>query len=818
MLGFWTLSALSFAAWAGTSNGASETTAPALKPDAQDVAVPSRRYDILALDLDLALDFPKRRIGGTATYTVQQLSDGEFVLDQVALNIQDVTVDGEAAAWRTPGDRLVVEMPERLVRKGQAVVAITYDAQPRTGLHFRDTGKGSPDDYPEVWTQGQKNDNRYWFPAWDHPNDRFEYTGRVTGPPGWKMHTNSGVNLPSYLVMMAGGPYKELGDKRNRIWVGPNASPKGMQDVWAPVPDMMEHFEERTGVPYPWDGYLQVFVQRFMYGGMENTSATINTNTVITPERVVATRTFVQSLIAHELAHQWFGDWLTCRSWRDLWLNEGFATFFQDDWLARRDGEERGAFEALQNFAWSKNERALAGRFFHGEGAAANHNVYAKGSSVLQMLKVMLGEETFWDGIRIYTRGNPKSLVRTIDLQSAMEQASGAELDWFFQQWVELPYVPKLTVQERYSDGELTITVTQDVSDQRPRYTIPFSVEVGGADGATLHTGLLDDAKTQLRIPLESAPTYVAFDPKAGILHTLTHEQDPEAWAAQLGSQHPAAVFRALRALAETDHHEPVLNVLQDRERHFLIRAEAAQTLGKQRRMAELRAFSADKHDEVRRSVVRALGQGLNATDLPLLERRLRSDANADVRIAALQAISQLSKKRGVQMARRSLGHRDGTMVATAAGILGGHGELEDVGRLISFEVRKRARNAGFRAAARIIQRADEGASQDAAMGRMTTVLIGLLDDLDVRTRQTAVSLLGSVGDRTAIPHLEAFRRVETVQGLSEQARKSVQSIRGRQDKAEPLAEENAHEARMKALEERIDELEDKVKAYEAKQ
>ena len=91
------------------------------------------------------------------------------------------------------------------------------------------------------------------------------------------------------------------------------------------------------------------------------------------------------------------------------------------------------------------------------------------------------------------------------------------------------------------------------------------------------------------------------------------------------------------------------------------------------------------------------------------------------------QAINQLSKKRGVQMARRSLGHRDGTMVATAAGILGGHGELEDVGRLISFEVRKRARNAGFRAAARIIQRADEGASQDAAMARMTTVLIGLL-------------------------------------------------------------------------------------------
>ena len=273
-----------------------------------------------------------------------------------------------------------------------------------------------------------------------------------------------------------------------------------MQDVWAPVPDMMEHFEERTGVPYPWDGYLQVFVQRFMYGGMENTSATINTNTVITPERVVATRTFVQSLIAHELAHQWFGDWLTCRSWRDLWLNEGFATFFQDDWLARRDGEARGPSRRCRVFCVEPERARARWTVLPWRGGGGQPQRLLQGSSVLQMLKVMLGEGDLLGRHSHLHARNPKSLVRTIDLQSAMEQASGAELDWFFQQWVELPYVPKLTVQERYSEGELTITVTQAVSDQRPRYTIPFSVEVGGADGATLHTGLLDDRKTQLRI------------------------------------------------------------------------------------------------------------------------------------------------------------------------------------------------------------------------------------------------------------------------------------------------------------------------------
>jgi len=802
MIGSWIL-------WGGLS---AATAAPAaLVPDALDRDVPRRSYDILALHLDLALDVPNRGIGGVAKYTVSQLSKGDFRLDQVALNIESVTVDGESAVHRTPGNSLVIEMPDRLVRGGQAEVAIAYSATPRTGLHFREGT--APDRFSEVWTQGQKNDNRYWFPACDHPNDRFEYTGTVTGPKDWKIKTNSGMNVPSYLIMIAGGPYKEMGGPEHRVWASPYASSSGMKKVWEPIPDMMEHFAERTGVVYPWGEFLQVFVQRFMYGGMENTAAVINSDGVILPGDILQTQDRIQSLVAHELAHQWYGDYLTCRSWRDLWLNEGFASFFADDWMTRRDGPERWAYAVLRYQRWSQTERSLAGRFFHGEDAADSYNVYSKGAMVLQMLRVMLGEEVFWEGIRHYTTTHAKSLVRTHDLRESMEQVSGRELGWFFQQWVELPHVPRLTLSSKWSDGTLTVTLRQSVTEDRPRYTIPFAIEVG-VDGHPQHTGVLTDAKMQLQIPLEEEPSYIAFDPGGGILAKLEHEQSDESWTAQLASPSPVAVFRAITALGETDVAEPLAAVLTDETGHFLVRAAAAQALGKQRRTDLLMPHVRDSSDRVRKTVISALGSGTDGSALPALERAFRSDKNPDVKTAALYAIETLSPNRSVTLARSVLGHSHASLVRAAADVLSSNGNLSDVDRLRSMNVRRSIRASGIREASSIIRRLHDQDGSTGASERLTATAVGMLDDLDLRARQSAVRVLDDVGTVAAIPHLEAFRRLETVESLAKSAQEAVKSIRSRDGKIEALAEENSTEATLEDLETRIDELESEFKSW----
>ncbi|MEC8191792.1 MAG: M1 family metallopeptidase [Myxococcota bacterium] len=789
--------------WAGL--GLANGAPAALVPDGLDRDVPRRHFDIVALHLDLALDIPNRGIGGTAKYTLERLGDGDFVLDQVALDIESVSVDGEAALHRTPGNKLIIEMPKRIVRGGQADVTIRYSARPRKGLHFRE--RRAPDKYAEVWTQGQKNDNRYWFPAWDHPNDRFEYTGSVSGPDDWKITTNSGNNVPSYLIMIAGGPYKEVGGPNNRVWVGPDTPMAAIENVWKPVPDMMEHFTERTGVAYPWSEYLQVFVQRFMYGGMENTAATINTDAVLTTDDVLQTQDFIQSLVAHELAHQWYGDYLTCRSWRDLWLNEGFATFFAADWMARRDGPERWAHSMLRYQRWSQYEESLAGRFFHGEDAPDNANVYSKGATVLQMLRVMLGEAVFWEGIRHYTKTHARSLVRTHDLQESMEAVSGRELGWFFQQWVELPHVPRVTVSTRWADGVLTVTVRQKTSEERPRYTIPFEVEIGG-DGGGIHAAVLRDEKLQIQIPLETAPPYVAFDPKAGVLAELEYEQEPEAWTAQLQSDSPAAVFRAIEALSETDHSEPLAALLADTTAHPLVRSEAAEALGEQRRTDLLLAHADDGHARVRRAVILALGRGTDGTAMTVLERAFIGDRNPDVRAAALDSIESLAKTRSVTLARSAVRSSNAAIANTGARVLGKHGELADIDSLRSMRMRRSTRMGGMRAAAKIVRRLHDQSGSDRAAEQLTGTLVGLLTDLDIRARQAAVRLLDEVGTNSAIADLEAFRREETVASLSRSAREAIDSIRERQGKIEPIAGENKAEAALQSLEERIDELE----------
>ena len=277
-------------------------------------------------------------------------------------------------------------------------------------------------------------------------------------------------------------------------------------------------------------------------------------------------------------------------------------------------------------------------------------------------------------------------------------------------------------------------------------------------------------------------------------------------------------MFRAIDALAETDHAEPLSGVLSDTSRHFLVRTEAARALGKQRRTDLLMPHVGDSHDRVRQAVVRGLGTGTDGTALVVLERAFRKDANPDVRSAALSSIGTLSRKRGVTLSRTVLGKRDAGLVRRAASMLGNHGDLADVDRLRTMALRKTIRTGGMREAAKIIRRLHDNKGSTAAAERLTNSLIPLLGDLDLRARQTAVRVLGDVGTVTAIPHLEAFRRVETVSSLADAAREAVKDIRARDGKIDPLVNENETEATLENLEERIEELESKFETWQDKQ
>ena len=166
------------------------TYADPIKPDSRNIAGPDRNFDLKALHLELTLEPKEKKVSGTARVEVERLFEGPLVLHQVELDITKVYAGQTELEWRTQGEMLIIEGIN-----DQATVDIDYSATPRAGLHFREKDGISTDQYPEIWSQGENMDNRHWFPSWDYPNDRFTYTGNISAPKGWKVITNSGVEL-----------------------------------------------------------------------------------------------------------------------------------------------------------------------------------------------------------------------------------------------------------------------------------------------------------------------------------------------------------------------------------------------------------------------------------------------------------------------------------------------------------------------------------------------------------------------------------------------------------------------------------------------
>ncbi|MCK6507649.1 HEAT repeat domain-containing protein [Myxococcota bacterium] len=782
--------------------------------DPRQHAGPDRAFDLQQLDLDLRLLPAERAVEGTATYTVRRLWRGPAVLDQVALEIREVHAGGAALPWRVEGETLVVDLPEDFAQAGPGTFSVSWRATPRTGLHFREGGRGGPDAVSEVWSQGEGEDNRHWFPGWDHPGDRFVYQGQVQAPDGWQAVTNSGVDLVNYLVMVAAGPYEVVSHPQDpglSVWLPPGTDRAALSQVLDPLPAMMDHLASRTGVPYPWGPYRQVFVQRFLYTGMENTSATIQHERMLGGARVQPTRAWVESVVAHELAHQWYGDLLTCEDWRELWLNEGFATFFAADWMATRQGPEAHAAE-VQGWldGMVAHPRPLAGRFFHGPDAAMNANVYGRGAGVLHMLRVHLGEERFWAGIRAYTQGHQRGLVATVDLQRAMEGVSGRNLDWFFQQWVELGATPKLQVRSSWAEGRLGVVVHQEVDPQRPRLTLPVTVEVGTSEGATLRReGWLEDEELTLELELDQPPRWVAFDPDGGLAATVDHEQDPAAWQAQLSSPSPLARRRAIQALGRTDQSAALVALLADASRPLAERVVAAQALGDQRATAPLIEALRDPQDRLRQAAATALGRAADTSPAGPLRKVAEGDKNPDVRAAALEALAAVQPGLALPVARalvrRGVDRDERVLRQAAARVVGEHGDPTDLAALLDPRWPERQRNDGLSAAGRIVARA-EGQARDRLAARVARAAEPLLDDLDLRTRQHAIGVLAEVGDPTSVNHLERYRRAETVSDAAAAAQDAITAIRSRQQA--PPAPQGLQDARLQELEERLDALE----------
>ncbi len=430
------------------------------------------RLDHVRLDWDL--DLPGRRLSGTATLTLSTRRDALSVLtfDAVELDVSAVAVDGRPAAFDNDGERLRVTCPQPLSDGAKVDVDIKYSCQPRRGLYFIGPDDDHPDRATQCWTQGQDDDSRHYWPCIDHPIEKFTTEVICTAPagnfvlsngvlrqrtelPGARVRWHYALEFPqpAYLVTLVAGPFSEIAARAPNTGVdvyyyAPPGREADAQRSLGRTPDMIDFFSEKIGLPYAYPRYSQITVAEFIFGGMENTTATTLTDLVLLDERAALDHD-VDGLVSHELAHQWWGDLLTCREWSEAWLNEGFATYFEYIWREHAKGRDEADLELLVDTDGylteaGRYQRPVVCRQYDEPIHLFDAHLYEKGGRVLHMLRHELGDAAFWRAIGHYARKHAHGSVETRDLARAIEDTTGRNVDELFDRWIARPGHPEL--------------------------------------------------------------------------------------------------------------------------------------------------------------------------------------------------------------------------------------------------------------------------------------------------------------------------------------------------------------------------------------
>src|SRR5215467_13051324 len=444
-----------------------------------------RAVDILHIKLEVGLDFERKRIAATATHRltaiVDELKSLEF--DASELEIGSVRVGKEPASFESRDGKVQVTLPRALKAGAEVDVDIEYSGAPRRGLYFVAPDSAYPDKPVEAWTQGEDEDSRYWFPCYDYPNDRATSEVIATVPDHFTAISNGALlskthnpaartrtfhwrhDVPhsTYLITLAAGEFVAIEDRAGNTPVLYYVHPGREDDArraFGNTPKMIQFFERVIGVPYPYAKYAQVAVSDFIFGGMENTSATTQTADTLHDAR--AHIDFKSDpLVAHELAHQWWGDLITCRDWSHAWLNEGFATYSEVLFKEHDMGREEAAYyqmNDLDNYLQEDSERyrrPIVSKTYMDPHDLFDRHLYEKGGLVLHALRYYLGDDSFQKGLQHYAITNREKVVETNDFRRALEDVTGRDLEAFFDQWVYHSGLPEFKVDYDWDDNAM---------------------------------------------------------------------------------------------------------------------------------------------------------------------------------------------------------------------------------------------------------------------------------------------------------------------------------------------------------------------------
>ena len=779
----------------------------------------NRSYHVLHYNIQVTLHDMTKSLDGKVTTTLVPLLPTlkTVVFDAGDMKIKRVTDGGgkELKYVSTP-ESLSIDLGRSYSNNEKVTVSVEYSCTPNPskGLTFNNTDLKIPGKRPQIWSQGEETTNHYWFPCYDYPNDKAtcEVTGTVNAKYAFlsngrlvsttenkkektkTFHWKQDKPISSYLVMIAAGEYTILRDNVGKLPLEFYAYPDDTTNARASFKEtasMIRFFNETIGVDYPWDKYAQIILQDH-FGGMENVSATTLADGWAVPDARWRIDNASTSLIAHELAHQWFGDLVTCRNFRDMWLNESFASYYDPLFERFQLGEEDFEYTMFQNQGSGIRVDTTQGRKPVVSVNSYGENVYPRGSAILDMLRFVLGDNLYQRSIKHYLLKHEFQPVETNDLKMAIEEETGQNLQWFFDEWLYKAGHPVFNVSYRWDEPSkellLSVRQTQTMDSLTGVFKMPVDIEVTTSSGSETHRIGILSKDTTYSLPCAQKPLLVIFDKGNKVLKELNFDKSFEEWKYQaMNATSLVDRILAMQALCRNPQAGNVTAILDDRMEHDPFWGVRHEAVTQATRLASksdsvaallkqgLLVASRDVRAEVRTVADRAL-QYYRGDDVVGILKGSLDDSSYAVISSALTAIAKADSAHALPIIKEYLNYPSHQKRVTAAA-------LQALATLDSTAAMKEAiqrigdaRYLFVRFASLSVLRRYGKESRDAM-----EAIEGILGDPTDFAKNFAVSVLGEIGDESAVPSLELIAN-DKDNPAHDSAKASIEKIRKRMD------------------------------------
>jgi aminopeptidase N len=652
--------------------------------------------------LEIEPDFITKTIEGKQQIKLTTKQDLDKIeLDCAELDVKsvylsyavDIYLDGSQEKrqleFSQQNDKLIIKLNQFLKEGTKFHLLINYSGKPTRGLNFVRFGE---EHATQAWTQGEPTESKYWFPCLDHPQLKYPREISVIVPSNFIMISNGELNLidqklvdgkskkkyvweesnpnPAYLTCIVIGSFVETSNGENydgriplRYYVPKNREEDAIR-TFKNTSKMMSFFEKYFSTPYPYAKYSQIVVDDFQYGGMENTTCTTLYSDALYDE-IAQLDYSSDDVIAHELAHQWFGDLITCKDWQHIWLNEGFATYCEALYFQFNESDidfQQYVLEMMDGYLDESNlyTRPIVTNIFRDIDDLFDRHTYNKGGSVLHMLRHYIGNEDFKNSVKVYLDTFKNRTAETDNLRQIFEGVSGKSLEKFFDQWIFSEGHPKLKIIISLTSSN---TVQIKILQEQDTHLFEFPLEIkvvtliNGRETSSINQIMISNK--EMTKTFEFDPTHqilwVSIDPELKILKDIVSLQAPLELTLQQIERGNTTYekIQAIRGLNNHDFDTRIVNVLKKsiQNYHWSIAREAATILGTIKdpdnisHKVLIECLASMTNTKTRLAIVNAIETFTNVDDFGILKNIIENNNKSYfVRNAAANAIGRYDR------------------------------------------------------------------------------------------------------------------------------------------------------------------------------